>query len=94
MKLDIELTPSQAARLREKAERLEVAPEELARAAVTDLLSERDQEFRVVADRLLQNTENCTPFLLDEPARYPIPILHPGFPMRAREPRLFTENNA
>jgi|SoiMethySBSTD1v2_1073268.scaffolds.fasta_scaffold658546_3 hypothetical protein len=54
MKLDIELTPAQAARLREKAERLEVAPEELARAAVTDLLSERDQEFRVVADRLLQ----------------------------------------
>jgi hypothetical protein len=54
MKLDIDLTPAQAERLREEAERLKVTPEELARAAVTDLLSERDQDFRVVAERVLE----------------------------------------
>jgi hypothetical protein len=54
MKLDIELTPAQADRLRQEAERLKITPEELARAALNDLLSERDQDFKVAAERVLQ----------------------------------------
>ncbi len=54
MKLDIDLTPAQAERLRQEAERLKITPEELARAAVTDLLTERDQDFTVVAERVLE----------------------------------------
>jgi hypothetical protein len=54
MKLDIDLTPAQAERLRQEAERLNITPEELARAAVTDLLSERDQDFEVAAQRVLE----------------------------------------
>ena len=49
MKLDIELSPAQADRLRQEAERLKITPEELARAAVSDLLSERDQDFKIAA---------------------------------------------
>ena len=54
MKLDIELTPAQAERLRQVAERLKVSPEELARAALADLLAERDQDFKVAAERVLE----------------------------------------
>lgn len=54
MKLEIDLTPAQSARLTEEAERLNITPEELARAAVTDLLSERDHNFKIVAKRLLE----------------------------------------
>ncbi len=54
MKLDIELSPAQADRLRQEAERLKITPEELARAALTDLLSERDQDFKIAAERVLQ----------------------------------------
>lgn len=54
MKLDIDLTPAQAEKLRQEAERLKITPEELARAAVTDLLSERDQDFKVAVERVLQ----------------------------------------
>ena len=54
MNLDIDLTPAQADRLRQEAERLKITPEELARAALTDLLSERDQDFNVAAERVLK----------------------------------------
>jgi hypothetical protein len=54
MKLDIELTPAQADKLRQEAERLKVTPQELARAALSDLLSERDQDFKIAAERMLQ----------------------------------------
>ncbi len=54
MKLDIDLTPAQTERLRQEAERLKITPEELVRAAVTDLLSERDQDFKVAAERVLE----------------------------------------
>jgi len=54
MKLDIDLTPAQADRLRQEAERLKITPEELARAALADLLSERDQDFNVAAERVLK----------------------------------------
>jgi hypothetical protein len=43
MKLDIELTAAQAGRLRQESERLNVTLEELARAALSDLLSQPDE---------------------------------------------------
>ena len=54
MKLDIELSQAQAERLREEAERLKVTPEELARAALSDLLSEPDETFKIVVDRVFR----------------------------------------
>jgi hypothetical protein len=54
MKLAIDLTPAQAERLRQEAERLKITPEELARAALSDLLSEPDQDFKVAAERVLE----------------------------------------
>ena len=57
MKLDIELSPAQAERLCQEAERLGVTPEELARAALTDLLSESDESFKVAAERVLRKNK-------------------------------------
>ena len=54
MKFDIDLTTAQAERLRQEAERLNITPEELARAALSDLLSERDEDFRIATERVLQ----------------------------------------
>jgi hypothetical protein len=42
-RIPVELNASQAEQLRERAERLGVTPEELARAAVSDLLAESDE---------------------------------------------------
>ena len=57
MKLDIELSPTQAERLREEAERLKITPEELARAALRDLLSEPDQTFNTAVERVLRKND-------------------------------------
>jgi hypothetical protein len=57
MKVAIELTEPQANRLREEATRLGVAPEDLARAAVTDLLSTPGEDFRAAADYVLRKNE-------------------------------------
>jgi hypothetical protein len=54
MKLTIDLSPAQADRLRQEAERLGLAPEDLARAAVADLLGPRDEDFEAAAKRVLQ----------------------------------------
>lgn len=54
MKLAIELSPAQAERLRHEAERLGIAPEDLARAALADLLATRDDDFKAAADRVLR----------------------------------------
>jgi hypothetical protein len=54
MKLAIDLTPSQADRLQERAKGLGLSPEELARAAVADLLATPDDEFRATADLVLE----------------------------------------
>jgi hypothetical protein len=54
MNVAFELPPVQAEKLRQAAERLGISPAELARAAVTDLLAERDEDFRAVADRILR----------------------------------------
>lgn len=57
MKFTIDLSPSQAERLRQEAERLGLAPEELARAAIADLLATPDEEFTRAADRVLRKNE-------------------------------------
>jgi hypothetical protein len=54
MKIAIELSTSQAERLHERAKSLGIQPEELARAAVADLLAERDEDFRAAAEHILQ----------------------------------------
>jgi hypothetical protein len=57
MKLAVELTESETTRLTEAAERLGVAPAELARAAISDLLSTPDEDFRAAADQVLRKNE-------------------------------------
>jgi hypothetical protein len=57
MKVAIELSQPQADRLREEGERLGVAPEELARAAVADLLSAQREDFRTAAAYVLRKNE-------------------------------------
>ena len=57
MKLTIDLSSAQAERLRQEAERLGLAPEELARAAIADLLATPDDAFTRAADRVLRKNE-------------------------------------
>jgi hypothetical protein len=57
MRLAIELTSPEAERLREEASRLGVSPEELARAALADLLAAQDEVFHEVAERVLRKNE-------------------------------------
>jgi len=57
MKVTIDLSPAQAERLRQEAERLGLAPEDLARAAVADLLATRDDDFEAAAKRVLQKNQ-------------------------------------
>ncbi len=57
MKLAIELTEQQARRLREGASRLGVEPEQLALAAVTDLISSEGADFDAAARRVLEKNE-------------------------------------
>ena len=54
MKVAFELPAAQAERLRREADRLGVAPDELARAALADLLATHDPEFEAAARRLLE----------------------------------------
>lgn len=53
MKLAFELPQAQADRLRQEAERLGVAPAELAQAALSDLLAAHDADFEAAARRVL-----------------------------------------
>lgn len=53
MNVEFELPPAQAEQLRQAAERLGVAPSELARAAVADLLT-REDDFQRAAERVLR----------------------------------------
>ena len=57
MKLSIDLSPAQAERLRLEAERLGLTPEDLARAAIADLLATTGEDFRVAAERVLKKNE-------------------------------------
>ena len=57
MKLSIELTETEGTKLRDEAARLGVKPEVLARAALADLLSNEDEDFRQAAEHVLQKNE-------------------------------------
>jgi predicted transcriptional regulator len=57
MKLTIELSPAQAERLRHEAARLGLAPEDLARAAIADLLAIPGDDFKAAAERVLRKNE-------------------------------------
>jgi hypothetical protein len=57
MKLTIDLSTAQAERLRQEAERLGLAPEVLARAAVADLLAVSGDDFTRAAERVLRKNE-------------------------------------
>lgn len=57
MKLSIDLSPAQADRLRHEAERLGLAPEDLARAAIADLLATPGDDFKAAAERVLRKNE-------------------------------------
>ncbi len=58
MKLAIELSPVEAERLQQEASRLGLRAEELAHAAVADLLSRAGEEFRAAAERVLRKNED------------------------------------
>jgi hypothetical protein len=57
MKLAFELPPAQAEKLRTEAERLGLSPEDLARAALSDLLANPDADFHAAASRVLTKNE-------------------------------------
>jgi hypothetical protein len=57
MKLALELPQAHADKLREEAARLGLTPEDLARAALADLLGTPDTEFQKTADRILQKNQ-------------------------------------
>lgn len=54
MKLSVEVTGSVEEQLKEAAERLNVSADELAAAAVRDLVAGSDEEFSQVAVRVLE----------------------------------------
>ena len=58
MKVAFNLSDAQAERLRREADRLGVPPADLARAALTDLLATRDEDFRAAAERVLGKNED------------------------------------
>jgi hypothetical protein len=58
MKLAFELPPAQADRLRQEAARLGVAPDELAKAALSDLLATHDPDFEAAARRVLDKNRD------------------------------------
>jgi len=57
MKLALELTPAQAEKLRAEAARLGLSPEDLAHAALSDLLAEPDADFAAAARRVLAKNQ-------------------------------------
>jgi len=54
MKLSVEVTEAEKAKLAEVARRLNVSAEDLAAAAVEDLLGQRDADFERAATRVLE----------------------------------------
>jgi hypothetical protein len=57
MKLSVELSAAQSERLRLEAERLGLTPEDLARAAISDLLASTGDDFKAAAERVLKKNE-------------------------------------
>jgi len=54
VKITIDLSEPQESQLRERAKALGIAPDELARAAVADLLGQGDEDFNVAAERVMR----------------------------------------
>ena len=52
--MPIELSPAQAEKLKQVADQLGITPSELARAAVADLLAQKDEDFRKAAEHILR----------------------------------------
>jgi hypothetical protein len=57
MKLSVDLSAAQGERLRVEAERLGLTPEDLARAAISDLLASTGDDFKAAAERVLKKNE-------------------------------------
>jgi hypothetical protein len=57
VKLSIDLSAAQAEQLRVEAERLGLTAEELARAAIVDLLGGTGEDFAAAAERILKKNE-------------------------------------
>ena len=57
MKLAVELSETQLEKLQQEAGRLGVLPEQLAGAAVSDLLGAPDREFQRIVDHILRKNE-------------------------------------
>lgn len=57
MKITIELSDGEVGSLRERAQRLGISPEELARLAVADLLDTEESDFLTAAKRVLKKNE-------------------------------------
>jgi hypothetical protein len=57
MKLSVDLSPAQTEQLRLAAERLGLTPEDLARAAIADLLASPGEDFEAAAARVLKKNE-------------------------------------
>ena len=57
MKLSIELSEAENEKLRAEAARLGVEPETLARAALADLLSSEEEDFRAAAEHVLRKNQ-------------------------------------
>jgi hypothetical protein len=56
MNVAFELPAAQAEKLRQEAERLGISPSDLARATLTDLLADRDEDFRAATERVLRKS--------------------------------------
>lgn len=54
MNVTFELPAAQAEKLRQAAAKLGISASELARAALSDLLADRDEDFRTAAERVLR----------------------------------------
>jgi hypothetical protein len=54
MKLSLQLTDTQAQKLRDQASRLGIAPEQLAQAVLVELLDTPGAEFRAAAEQVLR----------------------------------------
>ncbi|NKB66344.1 MAG: DNA-binding protein [Candidatus Latescibacteria bacterium] len=55
MQLTLELNDHEAARLRQQAQILGLRPEKLARSLLSDLLVEPDEDFRAIAERVIDD---------------------------------------
>jgi hypothetical protein len=54
MSIALDLSPAEEERLRARAKALGVTPEDLARAAVADMLANPDDDFRAAAEAILE----------------------------------------